>query len=456
MMAETDRTPAGRLPSWLRRRFEGGRVRNEVRALLRDLDLHTVCEGARCPNLCECWQRRAATFLLLGDTCTRNCAFCAVKHGQIAPPDPAEPAHIVEAVSRLELRFVVLTCVTRDDLRDGGAHHIASVIAALRRTHPEVGVEVLPSDLQGQVVDVETILRSGPDVFNHNIETVERLTPLVRDRADYRRSLSVLRFASTFAAAEGHVRVKSGIMLGLAAVVLLPVGGVAQCDDDKLQKASEGGSGYRKIDDTLCEGIYGKDVSGDVLTFVSLTEANSLYFETYEPLQIAWDIPEGIVHLRAQSWAEQAFQMDARIAEAGNVSWPVDLLQTESIPLAQVGLLGWIEAGENKLYAPLRVSHEPDPEPDPDYVIQILPNARLNAVSVTLASVGAAGERPSGSYLWNERVLKQTSFTMAEAFEIWIPRSELPSSGVYFMEISAMQVDDTTPDTVTLWFHHSD
>jgi lipoic acid synthetase len=206
----------GRLPPWLRTRFEGGRARQDVRQLLRELHLHTVCESAHCPNLCECWKRRAATFMLLGDVCTRDCRFCAVTHGVPAPPDPGEAARIVEAVRRLGLRFAVLTCVTRDDLPDSGAAHIAAVVRALREALPEVGVEVLVSDFGGDLRGVDTVLAAGPDVLNHNVETTAALTPRVRSHADYQRSLALLAHAAAAAARNrGRPRVKSGLMLGL-------------------------------------------------------------------------------------------------------------------------------------------------------------------------------------------------------------------------------------------------
>ena len=209
------RRPA-RLPAWLRTRFAGGGARQEVRGLLRELRLHTVCESARCPNLCECWTRHAATFMLLGDVCTRNCRFCAVAHGAPAPPDAGEAARVVEAVRRLGLRYAVLTCVTRDDLADGGASHIAGVVQALRHALPELGVEVLVSDFGGRLEDVAVVLASGPDVFNHNLETTAALTPRVRDGADYQRSLAVLAHATALAARSGGgTRIKSGLMLGL-------------------------------------------------------------------------------------------------------------------------------------------------------------------------------------------------------------------------------------------------
>ncbi len=264
-----------------------------------------------------------------------------------------------------------------------------------------------------------------------------------------------MRFHGPFPRGRSPLRARwipAGFVLGLAAVSC-PLGVAAQCDDDKIQKATPGGSGYHQIDATLCEGIYGRDVSGAVLTLVGFTEP--MYFETYDPLKIRWSAPAGVVYLRAQSWAEQAFQMDARIADATALEWPVDLLQSESIPLSLVGLLGWVEAGGKQLYVPLRVSQGPEPERDTEYVFLILPNARIRQVRVTLASVGAAGERPSGGYVRNDEVIPQTRFTVAEAFEVPILRSELPSPGVYFMEISATQVGNSTPDTVILWFYHA-
>lgn len=203
-----------RLPEWLKVSLDGAKPRNEVRRLLRSLKLHTVCEGARCPNLCECWQRKAATFLVLGDTCTRNCRFCAVNHGQPRPVDPEEPARVAEAIRRLGLRFVVVTCVTRDDLPDGGAAHLAATIRAIREMDPTVGIEILPSDFNGELAAADTVLAARPDVFNHNLETVARLTPQVRSRATYERSLAVLAHASQQGEPLG-IQTKSGLMLGM-------------------------------------------------------------------------------------------------------------------------------------------------------------------------------------------------------------------------------------------------
>jgi len=205
-----------RLPRWLRTRFDGGRSRQEVRDLLRELRLHTVCESARCPNVCACWQRHAAAFLLLGNVCTRSCRFCAVGQGSPLPPDSGEPARVVEAVRRLGLRFAVLTCVTRDDLADGGAGHIAAVVRALRQALPQVGIEVLISDFGGRLEGVDEVLAAAPDVLNHHLETTAELTPRIRSHADYRRSLAVLaRAAAAHAAGVARAQVKSGLMLGL-------------------------------------------------------------------------------------------------------------------------------------------------------------------------------------------------------------------------------------------------
>jgi len=180
----------------------------EVGGLVRELRLRTVCEEAICPNIWDCYSRRTATFLVLGDRCTRACRFCAVRHGRPLPPDPAEPARLVEAARRLGLRHVVITSVTRDDLPDGGAGHFAACVAALKATLPGVTVEVLTPDFRGWPVAV--VARSGPDVFAHNIETVPRLYPRVRPGADYSRSLELLRQA----AGAGLVT-KSGLMVGL-------------------------------------------------------------------------------------------------------------------------------------------------------------------------------------------------------------------------------------------------
>ena len=199
-------------PPWLKRRIAAGESCREVQALLRGSTLHTVCEQARCPNLGECFARRTATFLILGERCTRNCGFCAVAHGPAAPPDPEEPLKVARAANRLGLRYVVVTSVTRDDLPDGGATHFARTILEIRREIPGSQIEVLVPDFQGSAEAVRTVVLARPDVFNHNLETVPRLYSTVRPQADYRRSLQVLEQVTRM---DPGIPTKSGIMLGL-------------------------------------------------------------------------------------------------------------------------------------------------------------------------------------------------------------------------------------------------
>lgn len=206
-------SPPERLPPWLR----GARLMDPAvhptRSALRRHGVHTVCEEARCPNRGECFGRQTATFMILGDACTRRCGFCAVEKGRPAPPpDPDEPRAVAEAARDLGLRFVVVTSVTRDDLPDGGASRFAEVIRAVRERSPGTLVEVLVPDFAGNTGAADRVLAERPDVFNHNVETVPRLYPTVRPGADYRRSLDLLRRA---AAAPGIRFVKSGLMVGL-------------------------------------------------------------------------------------------------------------------------------------------------------------------------------------------------------------------------------------------------
>ena len=200
-----------RLPSWFRRPLPPGAEGGRVKQLLGRLDLHTVCEGAKCPNRAGCWHEGAAAFLILGDACTRACRFCAIPHAaQPAPPDPGEPARLAEAAAAMGLRHVVVTSVTRDDLPDGGAAHFAATIRAIRARLPGATVEVLVPDFQNAAAALDLVLAATPDIFNHNLETVERLQPSIRPQADYRRSLAVLAYA-----ARAGARTKSGLMLGL-------------------------------------------------------------------------------------------------------------------------------------------------------------------------------------------------------------------------------------------------
>ncbi len=182
----------------------------QVERLVTDLSLHTVCQEAACPNLGECWARGTATFMLLGDVCTRHCRFCNVTPGRPRPPDPDEPFHVTEAASRLGLQHVVLTSVTRDDLPDGGAGQFALTIRAIRNRLPGATVEVLVPDFNGSLAALGTVADAQPDVFNHNVETVERLSGRVRAKAEYRRSLAVLAWAK-----QRGLTTKSGLMVGL-------------------------------------------------------------------------------------------------------------------------------------------------------------------------------------------------------------------------------------------------
>ena len=201
-----------RLPEWLRRGAPDPTILDRMKSLLDGLQLHTVCESADCPNQGECFTRGTATFMILGDICTRDCTFCAVKTGRPHPVDTGEPEHIVEAVKRLGLRHVVITSVTRDDLDDGGAAQFARCIEALRRHDPSVTVEVLIPDFRGSLPALKVVLDSAPTILNHNVETVPRLYPEVRPQANYERSIGLLMKAK--AAAPG-VFTKSGLMVGL-------------------------------------------------------------------------------------------------------------------------------------------------------------------------------------------------------------------------------------------------
>jgi len=203
---------ARRHPPWLKVRAPGGPGFAETMATVRELGLHTVCQEARCPNIGECWGHRTATFMLLGDTCTRNCGFCAVTHGRPLAVDPAEPLRVASAVARLGLRHVVVTSVNRDDLADGGAAHFAATARAIKRLLPGCRVEVLVPDFQGNLASVAEVVASPIDVFNHNLETVPRLYRRVRAGARYARSLAVLDAARR---GRDGLLTKTGLMLGL-------------------------------------------------------------------------------------------------------------------------------------------------------------------------------------------------------------------------------------------------
>lgn len=204
--------PTQAKPHWLRRTLPTGPQYERIRALIRDQCLHTVCQEAMCPNQFECFAKGTATFMILGDRCSRTCCFCAIDHGPQGMPDPAEPDRVAEAVQTMGLSFCVITSVTRDDLADGGAAHFAATIGAIRAHNPRTLIEVLIPDFQGDADALETVLAARPDVLNHNLETVARLYPAVRPEADYHRSLDLLRRVRAIAPAMVS---KCGIMVGL-------------------------------------------------------------------------------------------------------------------------------------------------------------------------------------------------------------------------------------------------
>ena len=204
-----------RRPEWLRVSPLDPTILNKMGRLMRDLKLHTICESARCPNCTECFRRATATFMILGDICTRDCTFCAVKRGSPLSPDPQEPEHIVTAVDKLGLRYVVVTSVTRDDLPDGGASQFAHTVKAIREYDPHIMVEVLIPDFRGSISALQTVIDASPTVLNHNIETVPRLYPEVRPKADYHHSIELLRQSKLL---NNSILTKSGFMLGLGEV----------------------------------------------------------------------------------------------------------------------------------------------------------------------------------------------------------------------------------------------
>ncbi|HEX8313224.1 MAG TPA: lipoyl synthase, partial [Chthoniobacteraceae bacterium] len=199
-------------PSWIKVRLPSNPVFFSTKALISDLKLHTVCEEAQCPNRWECWSQGTATFMIAGERCTRACGFCAVTTAKPFALEVDEPERVAQAVGRMRLKHVVITAVARDDLKDGGAAHFAATIEAVRAANPETVIEVLTPDFHARDECLQMIAAAAPEIFNHNVETVERLTPMVRSRAKYRLSLEVLRRMKEIAPG---IVTKSGIMLGL-------------------------------------------------------------------------------------------------------------------------------------------------------------------------------------------------------------------------------------------------
>ena len=200
-------------PDWIRVKSPSSQTFYQVKQILREHRLHTVCEEASCPNIGECFGKGTATFMILGDLCTRRCPFCDVAHGRPKPPDADEPANLARTIAALKLRYVVITSVDRDDLRDGGAQHFADCVASVRQASPETRIEILTPDFRGRLqVALERLGSYPPDVMNHNLETVPRLYRQARPGADYRHSLQLLK---DFKVAFPHIPTKSGLMVGL-------------------------------------------------------------------------------------------------------------------------------------------------------------------------------------------------------------------------------------------------
>jgi len=201
-----------RKPAWLKVKAPGGPTYIALKQMMRDLKLHTVCEEAHCPNIGECWEHKAATFMILGDVCTRNCAYCAVAHGTPASLDLEEPARLADAVARMDLRHVVITSVDRDDLPNGGAEIFAACIAEIRRRLPDTSIEVLIPDFKGREASLRLVVDAQPDILNHNLETIDRLYRIARPGGRYARALELLRRAKEM---NPEALTKSGIICGL-------------------------------------------------------------------------------------------------------------------------------------------------------------------------------------------------------------------------------------------------
>jgi lipoic acid synthetase len=201
-----------RLPVWLKRPLGSGEDYTHVRHLLQSLNLHTVCQSAHCPNQGQCWSAGTATFMILGNVCSRRCKFCAVNKGQPEPVQTDEPQRVAEAAREMQLKHVVVTSVTRDDLPDEGANHFAQTILAIRQTLPDASIEVLTPDFHARPELMDIVGEAGPTIFNHNLETVRELSPIIRPQANYLRSLKVLRYMREHFP-QSHV--KSGLMVGL-------------------------------------------------------------------------------------------------------------------------------------------------------------------------------------------------------------------------------------------------
>jgi lipoic acid synthetase len=214
---EKEKIPLGKRPDWLKVKLPTGDNYSDVRNLMRKQQLHTVCEEARCPNIAECWNNRTATFMILGDTCTRSCGFCNIKLGIPNQLDFEEPKRVAESVEELNLRHVVITSVNRDELEDGGASIFSETVRLIRARMPETTIEILIPDFKGSEAAFEIIMKNPPDILNHNLETVSRLYPVVRPQAKYNRSLELIKWFKQkgLSRRDGFPKTKSGIMVGI-------------------------------------------------------------------------------------------------------------------------------------------------------------------------------------------------------------------------------------------------
>ena len=300
----TARLPERRLPPWLRKRIPAARQAGEVQRTIEDLRLTTVCHGAKCPNRAECFSCGTLTFMILGEVCTRECGFCAVERGAPQPPRPDEPEAVAEAAKRLALRHVVITSVTRDDLPEGGAAHFARTVGTVCRQLPSATIEVLAPDFRGDAGALDCVLDAGCDVFNHNLETVRRLTARVRPQADYDRSLAVLAHAAAWRAARADrptMQIKSGLMLGLG-----------ERDDEVLASLHELRSAGCEV---LTLGQYLQPNPGNlpVARFVPPAE-----FDPWRERALAL----GFRAVAAGPWVRSSYRADQVHAEAGGSTTP--------------------------------------------------------------------------------------------------------------------------------------
>lgn len=304
-----------RKPEWLKIKINTNDNYAALKKLVNDKKLHTVCEEAKCPNIHECWsERKTATFMILGGICTRACRFCAVKTGMPTELDLAEPERVADAVALMDLKHVVITMVARDDLRDGGAEVFAETVRAIRRKSPQTSIEVLPSDLGGLEQNVAMLVESQPNIFNHNIETVRRLTPRVRSRAKYERSLQVLKWSKQL---RPEIPTKTSIMIGL---------GEIQAEIEET------------MDDLLAVGV-------NILTigqYLQPTHKHLPVIKYYSPLEFGQlrkiAMEKGFTHCEAGPLVRSSYHADEQVDAAQHQQAMLSQVQsTPSVPVKREG-----------------------------------------------------------------------------------------------------------------------